>query len=276
MPKRNRRSEIMKIEIRELKEFMKLLKAIQSIRDDEIEFVFTPDNVAVKAMDLAKTKLVDFTLANSFFDIYNVESEVRLNLPLEYLIKMFNTFIKDRFKRMTMMLEKIEIGDGTLVLDNHLTLVGYKDNFKKRLRLTTFDSEEEEVPTPQINFTNILRILSEEFHRAIKDCKVVNTEEFNLQTESGTLILSAEGEGTKKKKPSRAENSWKVGDNLNVILMEDIENTYSIPLIESMAKFGSQLSAFVTLSFKEKMPLKLTYNLEHGLLEYYIAPRYSP
>ena len=62
-------------------------------------------------------------------------------------------------------------------------------------------------------------------------------------------------------------------DLLSLSIKENSKATFSLNYLSETIKAASTVSDVVTLEFSKDMPIRLTFEMQEGKLQYYLAPR---
>jgi len=237
-----------------------LFKAIGSVVD-EANFVVSPEALKIKALDPSRTAMVDFELPKEAFSEYEVTEEIPLCLSLETVLKLMRKATKD---------ENVEflLNESTGKLEIKFT----KENSVRQFALSTLEPDTQgSMPVPKLNYLVTAKLVVSDFKSRIEDAQLTDTivtvtaqkEKIVMDTE-GSLISSH----SEIKKGSMSLVSYEVKEESRAI--------YTLLYLEPIVKEASPTADTVTIQFATDMPMKLSFDIQQGKLEYYLAPRIEP
>ncbi|MHA1292796.1 MAG: proliferating cell nuclear antigen (pcna) [Promethearchaeota archaeon] len=228
---------------------------------DETEFLVTPKEFAISAMDPSRICLLKLSIKKENFDEYKCSKESKIGLNLDDLDKILkrcstNDTIEINFKEKE---QKIKI----------------KMKREGSSRIRTFSLALLDIEIEEISVDNLLKIeypvkwiIEPEFLvEAIKDAEIYS-EILNIKAiENQGLLFSSSGQ------IGEMEYNLALEDLLEADISETSSGAYSLTFLKAILKIAS-ITEKLEISLKTDHPLKMIFNLlEGGELTYFLAPR---
>ena len=238
--------------------FSDLMKAVQAVVD-EGTFKISQDAMRLTAMDPAHISLVDFELSSSAAEEYVCEGELQMTISISELMK----FLKRAKKGESLTLSYEE--DAKKL---ELTLVDATGSREKIFTLNTLETVEARSVTPRLSFDAKARVSVDAVRDAVRDSGVVS-DYVKVTINPDAVIFLAKGElGTVQTKLS------KMGAAVYEIEADkEVWAHFSINYLDRIVKPASSLSDEVVMQLSTNKPIKLSFPIPSGRLEYLIAPR---
>lgn len=228
---------------------------------DETEFVVTPKELAISAMDPSRICLLKLSIKKDNFDGYECSKDSKVGLNLDDLDKILKRSAND---------DALEIDFNEK--DNKVK-IKMKRTDSTRMRtfsLALLDIDIEEIPMENLlaieyptNFTIDPIFLVE----AIKDAEIYS-EILNVKAEEGHgLLFSSTGQ------IGEMEYDLNQDDLLESNISDVNSGAYSLTFLKAILKIAS-ITEKLEISLRTDHPLKMIFNLlEGGELSYFLAPR---
>lgn len=234
--------------------FIKIVDALATIID-VATFKVNPTGLMLKAMDPSHVAMVDLQLSKDAFNEFKCDNE----LPIRINLTDLNRFMKRGAASDTLELS----------LDQQTNKLKIK--FKKGKSTRTFslglltEDEEEEIPTPNIEFNAKFSLNTDELQRAIKDAQIVGDYITFIISEE-TLTLEASGDS--------GEVTIEFEEFTDPPIIKGKQNSiYSLEYLSDIIK-ASSVSGTVHIEFSTEMPIQFEFPLENeGKIRYFLAPR---
>lgn len=238
--------------------FSDLMKAIHAIVD-EGTFKITEEGIRLIAMDPAHISLVDFELSNSAAEEYECSGELQMTISISEMMKF---------------LKRIKKGEAlTILYDDQarklsMILVDATSSKERMFTLNALETVEARSTTPRLSFDAKARLNVDAVKDAIKDSDVVS-DYVKVTINPDEVIFLARGElGTVQTKLS------KMGAAVYEIETDkEVWANFSITYLDKIVKAGGDLSEEVVMNLSTNKPIKLSFPIPSGRLEYLVAPR---
>jgi len=234
------------------KELVLLLKAVEPISTEPI---ITADDsgLAVKAMDVSRTCMVDMRLAPSAFtEAVLPEEPVKFCLDIRSVLKVLKNVRKGE--------------EAHAALEEGRFSVSIRGAYKRTFRFPLLSITEEEPPQLSLELEATVKLPSGEFRRALDDLAVAGALYAHLAVDENGVVIRAE--------------DVDASITFTPFFMPELEVSgkakacYDIQFLLLMAKAGAPLADFVELGVSTDKPLKLSFVLPfEGHLIYWLAPR---
>jgi proliferating cell nuclear antigen len=234
--------------------FIKIVDALATIID-VATFKVSPTGLMLKAMDPSHVAMVDLQLSKDAFTEFNCDNELPIRINLTDL---------NRFMKRGAASDALELS-----LDQQTNKLKIK--FKKGKSTRTFslglltEDEEEEIPTPNIDFNAKFSLNTDELQRAIKDAQIIGDYITFIISEE-TLTLEASGDS--------GEVTIEFEEFTDPPTIKGKQSSiYSLEYLADIIKAGS-VSGTVHVEFSSEMPIQFEFPLENeGKIKYFLAPR---
>lgn len=228
--------------------------AIAEIIDEGI-FKITKDGISFVAADRAMVAVVDFFLAASAFEKYEVDAEQKIGLNIMNflsVVKRAGTGDKINFDLKGAKLQILIEGAS-----------------KRRFLVPLLDIGDEEIPpVNQLEFKSKVRMKSAILQNGISDAEIIG-DSVILETTPTRFGMIAEGD------VSKAELELEKGNEALIELSaaSDIKARYSLEYLKKMAK-AARLSDSVTIEHGPDYPLRMAFAAgDKARISFIIAPR---
>lgn len=228
---------------------------------DETEFLVTPQEFTISAMDPSRICLLKLSIKNNNFDEYKCSKASKVGLNLDDL---------DKILKRSSTNDSIEIN-----FDEKEQKVKIKMQRKETTRTRTFSLALLDIDIEEIPMENLLKleypskwvIESDFLVEAIKDAEIYS-EILNIKAVEGQgLVFNSSGQ--------IGEMEYNL--NIDELIEPDIKDTnsgaYSLTFLKAILKIAP-ITEKLEISLKTDHPLKMIFNLlEGGELSYFLAPR---
>ena len=228
---------------------------------DETEFIVSPNEFTISAMDPSRICLLKLSIKKENFDGYECAAESKVGLNLDDLDKILKRSAND---------DALEIDFNEK--DNKVKIKMQRgDSSRTRtFSLALLDIDIEEIPMENllaIEYPTIFAIDPTFLVEAIKDAEIYS-EILNVKAEEGQgLVFSSSGQ------IGEMEYELSQDDLLSSDISDTNSGAYSLTFLKAILKITS-ITEKLEMSLKTDHPLKMIFNLlEGGELSYFLAPR---
>ncbi|MGC8994046.1 MAG: proliferating cell nuclear antigen (pcna) [Pyrobaculum sp.] len=236
------------------KEFAYIIDSI-SVLVEEASFVVRGDGLYLRALDASRTAMVDLIMPKEAFEEFPEVEELRFGLNLKDLKKLLRRVKKgDKIS--------MEFEEGRL----RIKLVG------KSVRSITLPSIEvvgEELPTPKVVYTAMVKTASDILASAIKDADAV-ADEVKFDATEEAFVISATSD--------KGEVEVRLEKNSELVYEFDVKEPasarFSLEYLVDIVSRSSKISDIVTVELATAKPVHLTFDIPAGgKIAYFVAPR---
>ena len=152
-----------------------------------------PDGIRIISMDQSHTILVHMYLAAQKFELYKyncTKPKILFGVNLTHLYKLINSIEAD--DTLTMYIENCDYNDGIV---SYLTLrfENIVISQCKTIKLKVFDDDAIELTYPNVKFSSIINMPSQDFQKIIKDMTLIS-KKIEIQSVGNELIFKAKGD----------------------------------------------------------------------------------
>ncbi|MCS7117611.1 MAG: proliferating cell nuclear antigen (pcna) [Thaumarchaeota archaeon] len=235
-----------------------VLRAITAVIE-EGTFKVSSESMRLTAMDPAHISLVDLELRKESAEEYRVSREIEITLNVEELVKLLR-----RAKRS----EALAISYDDEVRRLTVKLADVRGGKERDFVISTLEPMGTSINPPNLNFEAWVKVSSDEFYEAIEDAKTIS-DAVRITIRPDSLIILAKGESR-----SSQHKFTKGGAALHEVdTRSDVTASFSVAYLEKIIRPAKQLSEEMTLHLSNNRPIKLSFPLSGGKIDYLIAPR---
>lgn len=237
-----------------------IIETLSSIID-ETEFIVTPEEFTISAMDPSRICLLKLSIKKENFDDFKCKKESKVGLNLDDL---------DKILKRSAANDSIQIDFNEK--DQKIKIKMQRENSTRTrtFSLALLDIDIEEIPMEnllKIEYPSNFVIEANFLVEAIKDAEIYS-EILNVKaTEGEGLLFSSSGQ------IGEMEYELENDDLLESNITEENSGAYSLTFLKAILKIVS-ITEKLEISLKTDHPLKMIFNLlEGGELSYFLAPR---
>jgi proliferating cell nuclear antigen len=234
-----------------------LFRAVAAVVD-EATFRATDESIGLVSMDPAHVSLVDFELYREAAEEYRADGGAEITIDVREVLRFLKRARKDEALTLQYDGEK-----------KRLSII-IEDPTGSRVRsyqLNTLDMGYEPLKTPSLNFKARAVVSTEALWEAVEDAGLVADHlEVTIRPE-GVVFRAEDGEGV-------AENVLP-RESLTVYKIEaegEASAKYSYAYLERIVGAARGLSDTVAIELSPKMPIRLSFPIYAGRLQYLLAP----
>jgi proliferating cell nuclear antigen len=240
--------------------FIKIIDALATIIDNGT-FKVSKDGLSMRSIDPTHVAMVDLEMSPKAFNEFKCDDTIPIRVNLIDL---------NRFIKRGSASDELE-----LTLDQQRNKLKIK--FKRGKSTRTFslslitEGDDEETPTPSLDFNAKFNINTPDLQRAIKDAQIVG-DYITISLSDEALVLDATGDS--------GDVTIEVEkDEISDLQVKGKQSAiYSLEFLADIIKAGS-VSDAVRVEFSTEMPVQFEFPLkndndeETGKIKYFLAPR---
>ncbi|MFN3804614.1 MAG: proliferating cell nuclear antigen (pcna) [Pyrobaculum sp.] len=236
------------------KEFVYIIDSI-NVLVEEAEFVVRGDGLYLRALDASRTAMVDLAIPKEAFEEFPEVEEFRIGLNFKDVKKILRRVKKgDKIA--------IELGEGRV----RIKLVGRS---VRSVTLPLIEIVSEELPTPRVNYTAMLKTASDVLVNALRDADAI-ADEVKLEAGEEAFVISATSD--KGEVEVRLEKDSELVYEYDV--REPAAAKYSLEYLLDITQRATKIADITTIELATAKPVLLSFDIPAGgKLSYYIAPR---
>lgn len=228
-----------------------VFETLKNLECNTFMFKITPQEVHIQSSDIAKICIIDVKLDKKYFEKYNVNENIILEIDIDFINKICKLFNKKndtlfRYEENYLFIESIK---------------NNKDDVDKQFRINTIDSKNySPIDINKLTIDNIFRLETKQFLNICNDLNVFDDDvTFTITNEN--MCFSAHNEcGDIQYYITNVTNDYKI--NLSYKLKFIVKNKL-IQLFDSM-----------NLKLDNEKPLLLNLKKDNINIDYLIAPNY--
>jgi proliferating cell nuclear antigen len=183
-------NNVLTIKTVQIAPFRTLMTALKDILL-ETNISFQPDGIRIINMDKSHTILVHLYLAASNFEFYECKKEkIIIGVNMFHLFKLINSIDND--DTLTIYIEEDNYYDGIV---SHLALKFENGDIKqcKTQKLKLIEPEQDELEVPDVKFTSIINLPSQDFQKIIRDLSCIS-DKLEIKSVGNELIFKCQGQ----------------------------------------------------------------------------------
>jgi proliferating cell nuclear antigen len=183
-------NNVLTIKTVQIAPFRTLMTALKDILL-ETNISFQPDGIRIINMDKSHTILVHLYLAASNFEFYECKKEkIIIGVNMFHLFKLINSIDND--DTLTIYIEENNYYDGIV---SHLALKFENGDIKqcKTQKLKLIEPEQDELEVPDVKFTSIINLPSQDFQKIIRDLSCIS-DKLEIKSVGNELIFKCQGQ----------------------------------------------------------------------------------
>lgn len=234
----------------ELKNVMVLQKAVNAIASfiSEGNFRFSSNGLSFKAIDPSQIVLVNYSVAKSAFDKYDIEPNF-----VGVDIAEFNKIMQRAMPNDKMQLE----------LDENEIHVKFEGELSRSFKLPLIDISEEEVNIPSPKFDAKVAINARILKEALKDAGLFGSSVV-LKAKGNVFSIEARGSQGILKTVSKET------PGLSVKADSEVLSKYSLNFLQNIVK-EADAEQQIFLELKSDAPMRASYKIGESTIEFYLA-----
>lgn len=201
--------------------------------------------------------MIELEVAKEYFEEYDV-ADNKMCLSLSTLQKLLRTG-KDKLE---------------LSVNGKLSLKFLHGTLMTRLfTVPMFELPEGDLPTPKLHHTMKATFVASALRQAIGDVALIG-DYATVLVDPEKIVFGYQGDVGE----NTAEIIFTKGSEELLLLeaQQETKATFSIKYLQDILNAAAILADTLTLEYASDMPAKLSLNISHGKIDYYLAPRIQP
>ncbi|MBI2546867.1 MAG: proliferating cell nuclear antigen (pcna) [Candidatus Aenigmarchaeota archaeon] len=235
------------------------VNAISTIGEliDEGVFNITKDGINLVAADRAMVAVVDFKMASSAFDEFQVDADQKIGLNITNMLSVLKRIGADDKMSLNLQGSKLEIK--------------LEGKSKRRFVIPLLDISQEEIPPiQQLDFPVKVEVKPQILESGIEDADVIS-DAVMMEALKDKFVMRAEGD------VSKAELELERGNEnlLNLEAASEVKSRYPLDYLKKMMK-AAKIADNVTIWLGQDYPMRLEFKSgDKASLSFVLAPRVS-
>ncbi|MEZ0319527.1 MAG: DNA polymerase sliding clamp [Pyrobaculum sp.] len=237
------------------KEFAYIVDSI-SVLVEEAAFVIRPDGLFLRALDASRTAMVDLTMPKEAFEEFpETEGEIKMGLS---------------FKDLKKLLSRVKKGDKiSFEIEESRVRIKLVGKSVRSVTLPLIEVVAEEIPTPKVVYTALVKTSSDVLASAVKDADAI-ADEVKFEANEEAFVISATSD--------KGEVEVRLDRNSELVYDFDVKEPasarYSLEYLVDIVSRTSKISDIVTVEIATAKPVLLTFDIpQGGRIAYFVAPR---
>ena len=235
--------------------FRTLMTALKDILL-ETNITFEPDGMRIINMDKSHTILVYLFLSSQNFEFYECKKDkIIIGANMFHLFKLINTIEND--ETLTLYIENSDYIDGIV---SYLSLKYENGEIKqcKTQKLRLIEPEPEELQYPDVTFSSIINLPSQDFQKIIRDLSCIS-EKLEIKSVGNELIFKCSGQFASAE-IHRAESDGSMSFTLKQDSSKIIQGEFSLKNLGYFIKC-TNLCQQIEVYLENDLPLVVKYNV---------------
>ncbi len=237
------------------REFLYIVDSI-SVVVEESAFAVKPEGMTLRALDPSRTAMVDLFIPRDAFDEYpDIGEEVRMGV---------------NFKDLKKILRRVRKGDRVAMeIDEGKLKVKLLGRAVRSVTLPIIETAAEELPTPRVVFTALIRTASDVVAQALKDADAVSDSVKFEALDDALYIRASSDKGEVEVKLDREGEAVYEYD-----VKEPASSMFSTEYLVDISSKASRISDIATIELATAKPISMSFEIPAGgRLTYFVAPR---
>jgi len=228
-----------------------------------VNVMFTTDKMFIQTMDSAHVSIVELSLPSTWFDVYNIASDVTIGISTILIGKVLST----RDKTQHIHLKFYGSDNDKLYVD----FVGSATNiFDRHFEIPLMEMDADIMHIPEIDYQSEFSIPSGTFTTIVNQLQLFG-DTMQIDCSEEKIVITALGIDTGK-----MTVDIPIDDLTSFAIQEGIEihPSFSLKHIQSISSY-SKLAKDIEINMSNDYPLKLQYSLgeENATFAFYLAPK---
>ena len=235
--------------------FRTLMTALKDILM-ESNITFQPDGMRIINMDKSHTILVYLFLSSQNFEFYECKKDkIIIGVNMFHLFKLINTIEND--ETLTLYIENSDYNDGIV---SYLSLKYENGEIKqcKTQKLRLIEPEPEELQYPDVTFSSIINLPSQDFQKIIRDLSCIS-DKLEIKSVGNELIFKCSGQFASAE-IHRAESDGSMSFTLKQDSSKIIQGEFSLKNLGYFIKC-TNLCQQIEVYLENDLPLVVKYNV---------------
>jgi len=245
----------MKATFKDARLFRNIVGALSSFLE-EADITASTEGLKLRAMDLAHIAMVDFACTKKMFETYDCPKDQVFRINLGKLSKLLGRANPG---------EALELFYDEESAKLKFILTGAST---KRFSVSTMPPEYQKTPNPNAGTGAKVLITSKSFAELLGDSNAVAKEVLLTVTADKLVAEAKDMDSVVVEKPIAAEVM-----EINVQAQGSVSAKYDIEYLSNIVGPGSSVSDLSTIEFSTDRPIKVSFMLPEGKLDYYLAPK---
>lgn len=248
-------NNVLTIKTVQIAPFRTLMTALKDILL-ETNISFQPDGIRIINMDKSHTILVHLYLAASNFEFYECKKEkIIIGVNMFHLFKLINSIDND--DTLTIYIEEDNYYDGIV---SHLALKFENGDIKqcKTQKLKLIEPEQDELEVPDVKFTSIINLPSQDFQKIIRDLSCIS-DKLEIKSVGNELIFKCQGQFASAE-IHRAESDGSMGFIMKPDSSTVIQGEFSLKNLGYFIKC-TNLCSQIEIYLENDLPLIVKYDV---------------
>ncbi len=235
-----------------------LLRAVTAVVE-EGTFRATAEGIRLVAMDPAHISLVDFELRADAAEEFKVARDTEITINVEELVKLL---------RRAKKTDALILGYDDELRRLNVNLSDLRGGKERVFTLNTLEPMGGTMNPPTLSFDATARLEAESFYEAIEDSKDI-ADSVKIVIRPETVVVTAKGE-TKS-----AQHRFVAGGPAvrEIQAKSEVSASFSVVYLEKIVRPGKTVAEDVEIRLSTNRPIKISFPITFGRLEYLVAPR---
>jgi len=238
--------------------FADLMKAVSAVVE-EGTFIIDESSIRLTSMDPAHISLVNFELNKAATEEFSCSQTLEMTVSISELLKFVKRAKKNEALTLEYDAEKKRL---------EITLANPAASTERSFTLNVLETVTGKTATPSLTFEAKSRVNADALADAIDDAALVS-DYTKITIAPDSVALSSKGElGTQQTKFTKGGTAV-----YEITTDKEVSAYFSLNYLERIVKPSKALSEEVSIELSNNRPIKLTFPVPSGRLEFLIAPR---
>lgn len=248
----------MRVQIKDSKKFLEwceLFKFISKM-NQHITLLFKPSELYIQIMDGAHVCLIDITIPNVWFDLYETEETKTISLVSSIFVKIFSMYTKDS-------VFELELLDECEKLNIHF----YNVTQNKHFEIPLMDIEQDVLSPNLIETMLDFNIKSSSFDKYVAELSQFG-DDIIIRCINEKLYFESKGDEGKL----QIELEGETLEEFNVVENYNFTAKFPAKYLTIISKFSVNYP-YIHLFLDEENPVRITFDKTDIKINYFLAPK---
>ena len=238
--------------------FADLIKAVTAIIE-EGTFTIDEESIKLTAMDPAHISLVNFELTKAAAEEYTCDNPVEMTVSINEMYKLLKKAKKNETVTLEYDDDKKQL---TILLSNPAA------STERTFTLNTLETVSGKASVPNLSFEAKARVNASSLKDAIEDASTIS-DYARITIAPDAVIISSKGElGSHRTRLVLGGTAV-----YEIETKQEVSASFSLTYLEKIVKAGKTVADESTIELSNNRPIKLSFPVPSGKLEYLVAPR---
>ena len=239
-------------------EYIKNILIFISTIVSQLNIDLTDKGIEIKAMDSAHISLINCLIPKNLFETFNCDKNYMIGIDLTVLMQILNQ-LKSTDELIIIFGKNGEIKDS-------IEIIYLNEKYEKFYEFKLMNIDHDDYDVFDFDETTKLKMSSKYFNNIIKDfIDIGDNLRVKIIKDKSKISLKTDGEMTNMKMILK-------NDEIETSNLQDMCLEFNLKHIQIFSK-GTNINNMIILEVGNDLPIKMSYKIGDGFLDYYLAPQ---